>query len=105
MNRSTRKYVVVRGIVQGVGFRPFVYKIATENNLKGWVKNTSEGVFIDIEGEEKDIERVLQKLRDEAPPLSKINEIIIEDREIENFKDFTIEKSYENNNTITLIIS
>ncbi|MGL5353108.1 MAG: acylphosphatase, partial [Clostridium sp.] len=45
-----RKYIIVKGIVQGVGFRPFIYKIALDNNLKGFVKNGSEGVYIDVEG-------------------------------------------------------
>lgn len=103
MAKSLRKYVVVKGIVQGVGFRPFVYRIAAENNLKGWVKNTSEGVFIDIEGVEKDIKSFLHKLSVEAPPLSKINDISIEDREIKNYTKFSIEKSHDNKNTITLI--
>lgn len=103
MKRIARKHFVVIGIVQGVGFRPFIYNIAIENNLKGRVKNTSEGVFIDIEGEEKNINRFFEKLRYEAPPLSKIDEIIIENRDIKKFKRFSIEKSHDNNNTTTLI--
>ena len=47
---KNRKFIEVKGIVQGVGFRPFVYKLAKLNNLFGWVNNTSKGVFIDIEG-------------------------------------------------------
>ena len=49
------KKIVVKGIVQGVGFRPFIYKNATKNNLKGFVNNTSKGVFIEVEGYEEDI--------------------------------------------------
>ena len=44
------KYIVVKGIVQGVGFRPFVYKVALDNNLKGNVHNSQDGVYINIEG-------------------------------------------------------
>ena len=51
------KYIVVKGIVQGVGFRPFIYNLAKENNLLGWVSNTSKGVIIDIEGNEKNINK------------------------------------------------
>ncbi|CAH2213307.1 carbamoyltransferase HypF [Tepidibacter aestuarii] len=103
MNKIIRKYVWVKGIVQGVGFRPFVYNIAVNNNLNGWVKNTSEGVYIDIEGKEENIDIFLDELKYKAPPLSKINEIIIEDRCIKNYDDFSIQKSHDNENAITLI--
>ena len=45
-----RKYILVKGLVQGIGFRPFVYKIALDNNIKGFIKNSSIGVIIDAEG-------------------------------------------------------
>ena len=44
-------HISVRGVVQGVGFRPFVYQLATKYNLKGWVCNTSEDIKIEVEGE------------------------------------------------------
>lgn len=103
MKNICRKYIVVTGIVQGVGFRPFVYNAAVENELKGWVKNTSEGVYIDIEGTPNSIELFLHTLRNEAPPLSKINNIAVEHREVRNYKEFSIEKSDDNDRVITLI--
>ncbi|MCY6354288.1 carbamoyltransferase HypF [Clostridium sp. ZS2-4] len=103
MKKLFRKYILVKGIVQGVGFRPFVYKIANEKSLKGWVKNTSEGVYIDIEGKEESIELFLYKLIHQAPPLSKINDISIEDKEVKNFKEFIIKQSDGNKTPITLI--
>ncbi|MDQ2690835.1 MAG: Sua5/YciO/YrdC/YwlC family protein, partial [Chloroflexota bacterium] len=66
--------VHITGIVQGVGFRPFVYNLAARHNLKGWVKNTSSGVHIEVDGERASLELFLQQLRDEAPPLSRIDE-------------------------------
>ena len=66
--------VHITGIVQGVGFRPFVYNLATRHNLKGWVKNTSAGVDIEVDGEQESLGLFLQQLRDEAPPLSRIDE-------------------------------
>jgi hydrogenase maturation protein HypF len=66
--------VHITGIVQGVGFRPFVYNLATRHNLKGWVKNTSAGVEIEVDGDEDALDVFLQQLRDEAPPLSRIDE-------------------------------
>ncbi len=67
--------ISVRGVVQGVGFRPFVYQLAVKHNLRGWVRNTSEDVKIEVEGEGGDIERFLQGLREEAPPLAHIEGI------------------------------
>jgi len=65
----------VRGIVQGVGFRPFVYGLATRLDLKGWVLNTSSGVVIEVEGPSSILEEFLQDLVRKAPPISKIEEI------------------------------
>ena len=58
------------GIVQGVGFRPFVYRLATDLNLKGWVQNSSEGVTIAVEGEIETIADFSRRLWLEKPPLS-----------------------------------
>jgi hydrogenase maturation protein HypF len=69
--------VSVRGVVQGVGFRPFVYQLASRHRLRGWVCNTSEDVKIEVEGEAKDIEAFLAGLREEAPPLSYIEDITV----------------------------
>ena len=67
--------VHITGIVQGVGFRPFVYKLATRLDLKGRVRNTSAGVDIEVDGEENVLNSFVQALRDEAPPLSHIDEL------------------------------
>lgn len=66
--------VHITGIVQGVGFRPFVYNLAVSLNLKGWVKNTSAGVHIEVDGNQETLDIFLQKLRDDAPPLSRIDD-------------------------------
>ncbi|HEX5838936.1 MAG TPA: carbamoyltransferase HypF [Anaerolineales bacterium] len=66
--------VHIRGIVQGVGFRPFVYNLATRYGLNGWVKNTSAGVEIEVDGEREALDRFLHGLRDEAPALARIDE-------------------------------
>ena len=59
-------HISVRGVVQGVGFRPFIYQLATKYNLKGWVCNTSEDVKIEVEGEAAAIEQFLLALREQA---------------------------------------
>jgi hydrogenase maturation protein HypF len=67
--------ISVRGVVQGVGFRPFVYQLAVKHNLRGWVYNTSGDVKIEVEGEASDIEIFLDTLRQKSPPAAIIEEI------------------------------
>ncbi len=76
---SRFKYFI-NGIVQGVGFRPFIYKIANKLNLAGFVKNSSNGVIIEIEGDKKNIEQFELLLKLDLPPLAKIS--LIEKREL-----------------------
>jgi hydrogenase maturation protein HypF len=66
-NVIERMHVTIRGAVQGVGFRPFVYRLANEMGLPGWVLNTSQGVFIEIEGVHLELEAFLQRLEQEKP--------------------------------------
>ncbi len=65
----------VRGLVQGVGFRPFVYRVASELNLDGWVRNDGEGVEIALRGDAERIANFEQRLRREAPRLARIDTI------------------------------
>jgi len=65
----------VRGVVQGVGFRPFVYQLALRHKLKGWVCNTSEDVKVDVEGARTNLNRFLSDLTALAPPLAHIDSI------------------------------
>ncbi len=69
----------VTGVVQGVGFRPFVYQLATRAQLCGWVVNTSGGVEMQVEGEPSALDAFVQALADEAPPLARIEAIRVED--------------------------
>jgi hydrogenase maturation protein HypF len=66
----------VTGIVQGVGFRPFVFNLASTLGLSGWVRNTSAGVEIQVEGPRKQIEAFERAVREESPPLARIDEVI-----------------------------
>ena len=70
-----RAKISVRGIVQGVGFRPFVYQLAFKHGLKGWVCNTSGDVKIEVEGSSDSLQLFLDQLKTEAPPLALIEEI------------------------------
>ncbi len=69
------KHISVRGVVQGVGFRPFIYRLAGEYCLKGWVVNTSSAVEIEVEGAEEEIEAFLRRVSLEAPPRARIEAI------------------------------
>ena len=85
--------ISVRGIVQGVGFRPFVYGLAVEHNLKGWVCNTSEDVKIEVEGEAQAIEQFKLELAIKAPPLAHIENITIGYHPPRGYKKFEIRHS------------
>jgi len=82
--------VHITGIVQGVGFRPFVYNLATRLKLKGWVKNTSAGVDIEADGEREVLDAFLKALRDEAPALSRIDELTASFGPSNGFRSFDI---------------
>ena len=72
----------VRGIVQGVGFRPFVYQLAVKNNLTGWVRNTSNGVDIEISGPAYALRNFSNELRNSPPPLARIDDYFEIEKEI-----------------------
>ena len=82
--------VHISGIVQGVGFRPFVYGLATRFALKGWVRNTSAGVDIEVDGEQDVLDAFVKALRDEAPPLARIDEFTASFRLASGFSTFDI---------------
>ena len=80
----------ITGIVQGVGFRPFVYGLAKHYQLKGWVRNTSAGVDIEVDGERDVLETFVNALRDKAPPLSRIDELTASFGPANGFRSFDI---------------
>ncbi|HLO16768.1 MAG TPA: carbamoyltransferase HypF [Anaerolineales bacterium] len=87
------KHISVKGVVQGVGFRPFVYGLATRLNLHGWVCNTSGGVEIVIDGQNSNIETFIQSLSLEKPPLAKIDSIQTEEAPSDLSLTFEIRES------------
>ncbi len=80
----------ITGIVQGVGFRPFVYGLAARLALNGWVRNTSAGVDIEVDGPQGDLEAFLNALRAEAPPLSRIDSFQVDWIPANGFSTFEI---------------
>ena len=75
MGLSARLKIAVLGVVQGVGFRPFIYRLATEAGLNGWVNNSAQGVLIEAEGPRAALEAFLLRLEAERPPLSSIQSL------------------------------
>ena len=85
--------ISVRGIVQGVGFRPFVYGLAVKHDLKGWVYNTSEDVKIEVEGAAEAIKQFERDLRTKGPPLAHIENIAIRYHPPRGYEKFEIRQS------------
>lgn len=93
----------VEGIVQGVGFRPFVYRLARQHGLKGWVLNDEEGVEIWLEGQASDLEGFLSALPKEAPPAAQIARIQAHVAAPRNHPDFRIVESHKHKHPVTRI--
>jgi hydrogenase maturation protein HypF len=74
----SRRRFRVSGVVQGVGFRPFVYGLATRRGLGGFVLNDGNGVVAEVEGEERALEAFAEGLRTEAPPLARVEAVVAE---------------------------
>jgi hydrogenase maturation protein HypF len=89
MNKSRSIEIKITGIVQGVGFRPFVYGLATQLALKGWVRNTSAGVFIEVDGNEDSLFEFVEALK-HPPPLAKIDSIQVQKKDPKGFESFEI---------------
>jgi hydrogenase maturation protein HypF len=80
----------ITGVVQGVGFRPFVFGLATRLGLTGWVRNTSAGVDIQLDGTAEAIQTFTRALQDEAPPLARIDEVTADRIKPNGFTEFQI---------------
>lgn len=81
---ARRWAIAVRGIVQGVGFRPFVYNAATSRGLVGWVQNEADTVRIEIQGAKTDLDAFLQALRHSPPPQARIDALEVSELPCQN---------------------
>ncbi len=90
-----RREISVRGIVQGVGFRPFIYSLARRYGLAGMVRNDAEGVHIEAEGPPEELELFLQDIREKAPPLAVVETVSWRPLAVLEERDFRIEESRE----------
>jgi hydrogenase maturation protein HypF len=83
----------VRGVVQGVGFRPFVYRLANANTLTGWVLNAEEGVEIHLEGSEQGLDAFVRELKAKPPSAATVAQIEVVPTKVAGFQEFSIRES------------
>ncbi|NLT33372.1 MAG: carbamoyltransferase HypF [Acidobacteria bacterium] len=88
-----RMQIAIQGAVQGVGFRPFIYRLASGMGLAGWVRNSSRGVFIEVEGEPPQLDAFLLRIDREKPPLSFIQSLEFSLLDPAHFEGFAIRPS------------
>jgi hydrogenase maturation protein HypF len=98
-----RLSILVQGAVQGVGFRPFVFRLAESRQLKGWVNNSSQGVTIEIEGESDILQLFLIALEQDKPPRSQIDRITVTELELVGYQGFEIRASSGGEKTVTVL--
>ncbi len=97
--------IEVHGVVQGVGFRPFVYRAAAHHLITGWVLNDTAGVFIHAEGESKNLDEFVMELSNDAPAAARVKEIEMHEVPLEDFSDFSIRYSSDAETDSTTLIS
>lgn len=93
MAKLERLRITIRGAVQGVGFRPFVYRVATEMRLVGWVSNSPQGVFVEVEGAPEALRAFLLRLEAERPPRASIQSLESSFLAPKGFRSFEIRAS------------
>ena len=101
---TTRVRLLVRGLVQGVGFRPYIFALARRCDLRGQVRNNPTGVLIDVEGDDSAVEQFVKEMASNPPPLARIESI--ERRDIldaTNYQDFRIVESASGGETSTAV--
>lgn len=96
--------IIIRGVVQGVGFRPFIFRLAKELNVKGWIINSSQGVFIDAESDRLTLESFIGKIETDRPKNSYIQSFEHTWLDAEGFKTFEIRESKESGIKTALVL-
>jgi hydrogenase maturation protein HypF len=90
---ATRRRIEIEGIVQGVGFRPFIYRVAQRFGIHGWVSNSSGGVVIEAESDEETLDSFVSAIQSELPPLARIDRLTASREELQGEDRFTIRQS------------
>jgi hydrogenase maturation protein HypF len=99
-----RLKLCIRGAIQGVGFRPFVFRLATELGLSGWVNNSAQGVFIEIEGAQSALESFRHRLETEKPPRSFIQSLEASWLDTAGYTGFEIRESVSGGTRTALVL-
>ena len=97
------KKISIFGIVQGVGFRPYIYNLARKHKINGWVRNDENGVEIEAYAKKEDIENFINEIKVNPPVLSKISDIKIEKKKQSIYSHFDIIESTNSKNKTTII--
>ncbi len=90
---NERYFICVSGVVQGVGFRPFVYQLAVQHHLSGWVMNSSAGVKIDVQGRKEALDLFVRALRERPPRLARVDDVACSRQHLGRAQGFTIHPS------------
>jgi hydrogenase maturation protein HypF len=101
--QTQRLHIQIQGLVQGVGFRPFIYRLARDLGLMGWVSNSAQGVAIEIEGSQSALNLFLLRLEQEQPPRSHIqhrNSTVLKPI---GYSDFTIRERADGKKTAIVL--
>jgi hydrogenase maturation protein HypF len=98
-----RRQIEISGIVQGVGFRPYIYKLATETQLAGTIRNTSSGVTIEVQGPPSAVDDFISRLPRETPPLARITDIVTSNLPCNGDREFRIIASHAEETVRALI--
>jgi hydrogenase maturation protein HypF len=98
-----RRQIRIRGVVQGVGFRPFVHNLARRLGLAGYVLNSSAGVVAEVEGSEAALDSFVRSVRSEAPPLARIEEMLVSEIDPLGEREFVIRESQAREGEFVLV--
>src|SRR6185436_19417821 len=101
---QARVRIVIRGAVQGVGFRPFVFRLANELQLTGWVSNSAQGLFIEAEGSMRDLHDLILRVGYEQPPRASIQSLEYSFLDLVGFTSFEIRASDKSGAKTALIL-
>jgi len=103
MHKRQAARIRVNGIVQGVGFRPFIYRLAEQEHITGWVRNSSKGLIIEAEGRPESIASFIRQIKQHPPPLAVIREISTEIIPEVGYSEFIIRQSAREQEQLVMI--
>lgn len=100
---TIRQRLICRGVVQGVGFRPAVYRVAASLQLGGWVRNDAEGVTVEVEGPPAEVRSFAERLSSSLPPLARLDQLDVGEVEPQQERRFRVEDSHAGRREHSLI--